>query len=57
MLEHVDPSQVNCLNESTNHTLKSILSRGEPAADAYLVSDADEELLLNVYVSRVYALL
>ncbi|PAV19119.1 hypothetical protein PNOK_0596300 [Pyrrhoderma noxium] len=52
LLEHVDPSQVNCLNESTNHTLKSILSRGEPAADAYLVSDADEELLLNVYFTQ-----
>ncbi|THH08614.1 hypothetical protein EW145_g2581 [Phellinidium pouzarii] len=49
---HLDPSQVNCLNEAAEHPLKSILSKDEPAADAYLESDADAQLLINVYFNQ-----
>ncbi|OCB85075.1 DUF1000-domain-containing protein [Sanghuangporus baumii] len=48
--DHVDPSQVNCLNETHEHSLKSILPKGSDSA--YLESDADEQLLLNVYFTQ-----
>ncbi|KAF9653013.1 DUF1000-domain-containing protein [Thelephora ganbajun] len=47
LLGYVDHSQCNCLNESAGHTLKSIMqSHKEPGS--YLLSDVDEQLLLNV---------
>ncbi|KZP29991.1 DUF1000-domain-containing protein [Athelia psychrophila] len=49
LLEHLDLSQLNCLNESQDHTLKSILStKSKNTTSSYLLSDADEQLLLNV---------
>ncbi|KAL5476951.1 hypothetical protein ACEPAI_3137 [Sanghuangporus weigelae] len=48
--DHIDPSQVNCLNEIHEHSLKSILPKGSDGA--YLESDADEQLLLNVYFTQ-----
>jgi len=49
LLEYLDRPQVNCLNESSEHTLKSILS-GTTAntTAAYVESDADEQLLMNI---------
>jgi len=50
LLEYLDLSQLNCLNESQNHTFKSIVSNKtkNTAQSKYLLSDADEQLLLNV---------
>lgn len=53
LLEVLDPLQVNCLNEDNEHTLKSILEQKKlNTSVAYLVSDADEQLLLNIPVRR-----
>lgn len=42
-------SQTTCLNESFEHGIKSILSsRKANTSDAYLLSDADEQLLLTI---------
>jgi len=46
LLAHLDPSQINCLNESSQHTLKSLLDSTNQSG--YLLSDADEQLLLNI---------
>jgi PITH domain len=56
LLEFLDLSQLNCLNEVDEHNLKSILSdKTRNMTDSYLLSDADEELLLNIHVcSRTY---
>jgi len=43
----VDHLQSNCLNESAGHTLRSI-TESHKAPGSYLLSDADEQLLLNV---------
>ncbi|KAJ3476514.1 hypothetical protein NLI96_g11099 [Meripilus lineatus] len=45
-----DSPQVTCLNESPSHTLKDILAGKTKNTDAssYLLSDADEQLLLNI---------
>jgi len=43
----VDYLQSNCLNESAGHTLKSIMEPHK-ASGSYLLSDVDEQLLLNV---------
>ncbi|CAG7846234.1 SubName: Full=Related to TRX2-thioredoxin II {ECO:0000313/EMBL:CCA68838.1} [Serendipita indica DSM 11827] len=49
LLEFIDRSQVNCLNESSSHTLKSILTgHSRNTSAAYLESDTDEQLLLNI---------
>ncbi|TFK42855.1 PITH domain-containing protein [Crucibulum laeve] len=49
LLEFLDLSQLNCLNESSQHTLKSITgSKSRNASSEYLLSDADEQLLLNI---------
>lgn len=51
LLEHLDTPQVTCLNESPSHTLKSIVeSRKKNTGDAYVLSEADEQLLLNISV-------
>jgi PITH domain len=56
LLEYLDLSQLNCLNEVEEHNLKSILStKTRNTTDSYLLSDTDEELLLNIHVcSRTY---
>ncbi|KAF5341297.1 hypothetical protein D9758_016656 [Tetrapyrgos nigripes] len=44
-------TQLNCLNESSDHTLKSIVeSKARNTTSSYLESDADEQLLLNIPV-------
>ncbi|KAH8829716.1 DUF1000-domain-containing protein [Flagelloscypha sp. PMI_526] len=49
LLEFLDLSQLNCLNESTAHTLKSILQdKNMNTSDSYCESDADEQLLLTI---------
>ncbi|KAA1478771.1 DUF1000-domain-containing protein [Dentipellis sp. KUC8613] len=50
LLEHLDSPQLNCLNESVQHTLKSIIGYRTRNANSstYLLSDADEQLLLNI---------
>jgi len=49
VLEHLDLQQLTCLNEDEEHTFKSIVSnRAKNTGDAYLLSDVDEQLLLNV---------
>ncbi|KAI6150957.1 DUF1000-domain-containing protein [Pisolithus tinctorius] len=51
LLEHLDISQVNCLNEQQQHDLKSIVASRKinpPESSAYLASDADEQLLVNI---------
>jgi len=49
LLEFLDLSQLNCLNEAEQHTFKSIVSsKSRNATGSYLLSDADEQLLLNI---------
>lgn len=49
LLEHLDIRQINCLNESEDHPLISILSsKSKNTGGSYLSSDADEQLLLNI---------
>jgi len=49
LLEYLDLSQLNCLNEAEEHTFKSIVaSKSKNATGSYLLSDADEQLLLNI---------
>ncbi|THU95103.1 DUF1000-domain-containing protein, partial [Dendrothele bispora CBS 962.96] len=49
LLQYLDLQQLNCLNESTEHTLKDIVSEKKlNTGEAYLESDADEQLLLNI---------
>lgn len=54
LLEHLDVSQITCLNEEGLHALKPVLAaktlNAEP--DVYLESSADAQLLLNIHVSR-----
>ncbi|KAH9951435.1 DUF1000-domain-containing protein [Amylocystis lapponica] len=49
LLEHLDLQQLTCLNEEEGHTLKSIVASRtkNTSKNAYVVSDADEQLLLN----------
>ncbi|KAK0210047.1 PITH domain-containing protein [Desarmillaria ectypa] len=49
LLEFLDLQQLNCLNESAEHPFKSIVaSKKRNATSAFLQSDADEQLLLNI---------
>ncbi|KIM19935.1 hypothetical protein M408DRAFT_18669 [Serendipita vermifera MAFF 305830] len=49
LLEFLDRPQINCLNESTEHTFKSIMSgSSRNTSAAYLESDVDEQLILNI---------
>ena len=45
----MDHLQSNCLNESAGRTLKSI-TQSHKAPGSYLLSDVDEQLLLNISV-------
>ncbi|GAA5887258.1 hypothetical protein JCM6882_002465 [Rhodosporidiobolus microsporus] len=49
----IDQSQVHCLNESSDHTLKHLLRGG---GDKYLESDADEQLLLQIPLNQAVKL-
>ncbi|KAF9023359.1 DUF1000-domain-containing protein [Hymenopellis radicata] len=49
LLEFLDLQQSNCLNESSSHTLSSIIgAKKRNEGSGYLLSDADEQLLLNI---------
>ncbi|KAJ3769772.1 PITH domain-containing protein [Lentinula raphanica] len=49
LLQFLDLQQLNCLNESSEHNFKSIVSsKSVNTSNSYLESDADEQLLLNV---------
>ena len=52
LLEALDRQQLNCLNEDATHTLRSIVEdkRLNTSSDVYLLSDADEQLILNIAV-------
>ncbi|KAF8582042.1 DUF1000-domain-containing protein [Ramaria rubella] len=53
LLEFLDVSQLNCLNEATHHSVKSILaSKTRNTSSSYLLSDADEQLLINISFNR-----
>ncbi|KAN0124014.1 PITH domain containing protein [Russula decolorans] len=53
LLEYLDLLQLNCLNEVDDHNLKGILSgKTKNTTDSYLLSDADEQLLLNIYFNQ-----
>ncbi|KAG8986784.1 hypothetical protein FRB90_003782, partial [Tulasnella sp. 427] len=54
LLEYLDLSQVNCLNENSEHTLKSIVqNKVRNSGTAYLESDADEQLLISLPFNQV----
>ncbi|KAF7359481.1 DUF1000-domain-containing protein [Mycena sanguinolenta] len=49
LLEHVDIMQLNCLNESAQHTFADIAKHKKlNTSQNFLLSDADEQLLLNI---------
>ncbi|TFY68070.1 hypothetical protein EVJ58_g1246 [Rhodofomes roseus] len=50
VLEHLDLQQLTCLNEDEEHTFKSIVSNRakNTSGGTYLLSDVDEQLLLNI---------
>ncbi|KAF8275194.1 PITH domain-containing protein [Lactarius quietus] len=53
LLEHLDLPQSNCLNEIEGQNLKSILANKiKNTTDAYLLSDTDEQLLLNIHFNQ-----
>ena len=58
-MEHLDVSQLNCLNEERPHDLKSIFATKKlnTSPDVYLESGADAQLLLNIHVSYPFLLL
>ncbi|GAA6006999.1 hypothetical protein JCM11491_001472 [Sporobolomyces phaffii] len=45
----IDLSQIQCLNESSDHTIRDLLRGG---GDKWLESDADEQLLLQIPVNQ-----
>jgi len=48
LLPHLNPTQLNCLNEMSNHTMKDMFK----VSSSYLESDVDEQLLLNVIFNQ-----
>ncbi|EDR09445.1 uncharacterized protein LACBIDRAFT_319047 [Laccaria bicolor S238N-H82] len=50
LLEYLDLSQLECLNESSSHKFESIVSgkAKNTSGNNYLLSDADEQLLLTI---------
>jgi len=53
LLEYLDLSQSNCLNEVEDHNLRSIVAdKIRNTSDAYLLSDTDEQLLLNIHFNQ-----
>lgn len=48
----MDSTQLDCLNESDTHNIKSILgSKTWNTGQSYLESDSDEQLLITICVS------
>ncbi|GAA5915808.1 uncharacterized protein JCM6883_006293 [Sporobolomyces salmoneus] len=45
----IDLSQIHCLNEASDHTIKDLLRGG---GDKWLESDADEQLLLQIPINQ-----
>ncbi|KAH9001428.1 PITH domain-containing protein [Lactarius akahatsu] len=53
LLEHLDLSQSNCLNEVEGYNLKGIVAdKIRNTTDAHLLSDVDEQLLLNIHFNQ-----
>ncbi|KAI0798130.1 PITH domain-containing protein [Abortiporus biennis] len=54
-LEHLELSQVNCLNEAGEHTLRSIVAsrKKNTSPSTYLLSDVDQELILNLHFNQL----
>ncbi|CAE6414691.1 unnamed protein product [Rhizoctonia solani] len=53
LLEYLDSTQLNCLNESDTHNIKSILgNKAFNTGKSYLESDSDEQLLINLYFNQ-----
>jgi len=54
LLQHLDNLQTNCLNEVRTNTLRSITGAKtrNTVKDAFLLSDADEQLLLNIHFNQ-----
>ncbi|KAJ1309797.1 hypothetical protein OPQ81_006562 [Rhizoctonia solani] len=53
LLEYLDSTQLNCLNESDTHNIKSILgNKTLNTGKSYLESDSDEQLLINLYFNQ-----
>ncbi|GAB1517719.1 hypothetical protein RhiTH_000769 [Rhizoctonia solani] len=53
LLEYLDSTQLNCLNESDTHNIKSILgNKTFNTGKSYLESDSDEQLLINLYFNQ-----
>eukprot|EP01061_Rhynchopus_euleeides_P011579 TRINITY_DN21134_c0_g1_i1.p1 TRINITY_DN21134_c0_g1~~TRINITY_DN21134_c0_g1_i1.p1 ORF type:complete len:195 (+),score=49.02 TRINITY_DN21134_c0_g1_i1:69-587(+) len=50
LYEHIERPNVECLNESPEHTVANIFGSGDGAGagSSFLESDTDEELLVNV---------
>ncbi|GFR46748.1 hypothetical protein Agub_g8373 [Astrephomene gubernaculifera] len=49
LLEHIDFSSLECLNEAPGHGADQVLKQGYREQDGlYLESDTDEQLLLNI---------
>ncbi|KAF9239633.1 DUF1000-domain-containing protein [Melanogaster broomeanus] len=54
LLEHLDVSQINCLNEDTGRDLRSILaSKKLNTSASYLESGADAQLLLSIHFNQL----
>ncbi|KAF7304607.1 PITH domain-containing protein [Mycena kentingensis (nom. inval.)] len=58
LLSYIDSTQLHCLNESSAHTIASILAQKTfNTTSSYLLSDdGDPELLLNVYFNQTVRL-
>jgi len=52
LLAFLESNQINCLNEAPQHGIKKILPTSEASPGAYLKSDVDEQLLLNIYFNQ-----
>ncbi|KAI1790710.1 PITH domain-containing protein [Ganoderma leucocontextum] len=49
LLEYLDTPQLTCLNENPQHAFKPIVAeKRRNTGDSYILSDADEQLLLNI---------
>jgi hypothetical protein len=55
----MDSQQINCLNESPDHGIKDLLASKtrNNSPGKYLLSDADEQLLINIAVGFIHLVL
>eukprot|EP00244_Chara_vulgaris_P010290 TRINITY_DN4679_c0_g1_i4.p1 TRINITY_DN4679_c0_g1~~TRINITY_DN4679_c0_g1_i4.p1 ORF type:complete len:169 (-),score=39.44 TRINITY_DN4679_c0_g1_i4:502-1008(-) len=57
LLDCIDFTSVECLNESPSHTVENALKQGyREADDVYLESDADEQLLIYIPFKQIVKL-